>query len=75
MRVGCQLTDNARIYAGYNFMYMSNVVRAGDQIDANVNPTLLPPRTNVTGPALPAFMPKTTDFWAQGISIGLELRY
>ena len=75
VRVGCQLTDNARIYAGYNFMYMSNVVRAGDQIDANVNPTLLPPRTNVTGPALPAFMPKTTDFWAQGISIGLELRY
>jgi hypothetical protein len=59
-RVGAQITEHARIFAGYNFIYLSNVVRAGDQI----------------GGTIPAgFTPKTTDFWAQGISLGLDLRY
>jgi hypothetical protein len=75
VRVGCNVTENTRFYAGYNFLYMSNVLRAGDQIDGRVNPSLLPPQTNVIGPGVPVFTPKTTDFWAQGISLGLEFRY
>ena len=75
-RFGVQLTDFARAYAGYNFLYLSNVQRAGDQVDQRVNPNFLPPRAAVvTGPALPAYTPKTTDFWAQGVSVGLELRF
>lgn len=75
VRAGVQVTEHARVFAGYNFLYMSNVVRAGDQIDTRVNPNQLPPQTVFGGPALPAFTPKTTDFWAQGVSVGLELRY
>lgn len=75
IRVGRNLGDNLRVYAGYNFLYMSNVLRAGDQIDTNVNPSYLPPSTNPTGPAAPAFNARSTGFWAQGISLGLELRY
>lgn len=75
IRGGIQVTDHARVYAGYNFLYLSNVARAGDQIDPSVNTTLLPPRGTVTGPAVPAFPDRTTDFWLQGISVGVEFRY
>lgn len=76
LRVGVQLTDFARAYIGYNFLYLSNVQRAGDQVDTTVNPNFLPPRTEpVAGPARPAYAPRTTDFWAHGISLGLELRF
>lgn len=75
LRLGVQATEHCRVYVGYNFLYLSNVLRAGDQIDQRVNPNQLPPRTNFTGPALPAYTPKSTDFWMQGVSIGLEVRF
>jgi hypothetical protein len=76
LRVGAQLTPHARVFVGYNFLYLSNVVRAGDQIDTRVNPNFLPPATApVAGPQLPAFTPKTTDFWIHGISVGFEYRF
>jgi hypothetical protein len=76
IRVGAQVTEFARAYVGYNFIYLSNVLRAGDQVDQRVNPNFLPPRGAVVpGPALPTFSPNTTDFWAQGVSAGVELRF
>lgn len=75
LRAGVQVTQWARVFAGYNFLYLSNVARAGDQIDLRVNPTQLPPRTLVTGPNLPAFTPHTTDFTINGFSLGVELRF
>ncbi|QDU19433.1 BBP7 family outer membrane beta-barrel protein [Urbifossiella limnaea] len=75
LRAGFQVTESARVYGGYNFLYLSNVARAGDQIDPAVNPLLLPPRASVVGPAVPAFPDRTTDFWLQGVSLGVELRF
>lgn len=75
IKLGVQLTPNARVYAGYNFLYLSNVVRAGDQIDPRVNTTLLPPPTAYSGLPLPTYQRQTTDFWMQGISLGAELRF
>lgn len=75
VRFGVQLGDHARLFAGYNFIYLSSVARAGDQIDVRVNPNQLPPRTGFSGPPLPAFTPRTTDFWMQGVNVGLELRF
>jgi hypothetical protein len=75
LRMGVQMTNYARMYVGYNYLYLSNVARAGDQIDLRVNPNLLPPGTAQPGPALPAFTPKTTDFWMQGINVGCEFRF
>lgn len=75
VRAGVYLTDHARVYAGYNFVYLSSVARAGDQIDLRVNPNQLPPANGLGGPGLPAFPDKTTDFWLQGVTIGVELRY
>jgi hypothetical protein len=75
VNVGCQITDHVRVSAGYTYLCWSNVARPGDQIDLVLNPTQLPnaegPGTLV-GPARPAFAFRDTNFWAQGISVGLE---
>jgi hypothetical protein len=76
--VGYQLSDHLRIFASYNFLYWSNVVRPGDQIDRVVNSSQLP---NELGPGTlagvprPAFAFRGSDFYAQGVSFGVELRY
>jgi hypothetical protein len=74
LTVGYQLTDGIRAFASYNFLYWSNVTRAGDQIDLVVNSSQIPPGTLV-GAARPAFVRNDTDFWAQGISFGVDIRY
>ncbi|MFL5330602.1 MAG: BBP7 family outer membrane beta-barrel protein [Gemmataceae bacterium] len=81
--VGYQINPHWKIFAGYNFLYWSNMVRVGDQIDRTVNlngiPFALQPgqRDNLgriipAGDARPAPVLKETDFWAQGISAGLQ---
>jgi hypothetical protein len=78
LAVGYQVTESLRAWIGYTFLYCSNVVRPGDQIDRVVNPTLLP-TTGGAGvalpPARPAFSFHDSDFWAQGVSFGVELRF
>jgi hypothetical protein len=66
--VGYDLTCNLRAMVGYTIIYWSNVTRPGDQIDLDVS---LPPQTN----AKPAFTQNTSDFWAQGINLGLDYRF
>ncbi len=71
INIGRQVTDRFRASVGYNFMYWSNVVRPGDQFDATVDQTQLP----VAGGPAPVQQPfafHSSDFWAQGISFGLE---
>jgi hypothetical protein len=74
---GCQLTDWCRLTVGYSFLYCSSVVRPGDQIDRVLNPTLIPNFTTAppSGPARPAAFVRDTDFWAQGVNVGLEFRF
>lgn len=58
---------------GYTFVYWSDVMRAGDQIDLNVDPRQIPPAPqSATHPAFPM---STTDFWAQGLQFGLEYTF
>ncbi|WP_146525153.1 BBP7 family outer membrane beta-barrel protein [Novipirellula artificiosorum] len=61
---------------GYSLIYFPNVVRAGDQIDTRVNPNLIPePNLPISGSQHPAFSFVETDYWAQGLSLGGELRF
>ena len=75
--LGYQLTPRLRALVGYTFLYWTGVARAGDQIDTSVNSTLLP--NSPTGPAgdtrHPMFVWQDTNFWAQGISAGLDYRW
>jgi hypothetical protein len=78
LKVGYQITNHLSAYMGYNFMYVSNVVRPGDQIDRAINSNQLPFRGTgglAGGPARPTFVFRDTSFWAQGLMWGLEYRY
>ena len=74
LNLGYQLTPRVRLLAGYSFLYWSRVVRAGDQVDRVVNATQLTGGT-LMGPARPAFLFQSSDFWAQGLNVGVELRF
>jgi hypothetical protein len=71
VKLDYQLTPRLTASLGYTFLYWDRVVRAGDQIDSTVNPTLIPPPTNVVGPVRPTFSFPNTTFYAQGIDLGL----
>jgi Putative beta barrel porin-7 (BBP7) len=71
---GYQVTPHLRIFAGYTFLYLSSVARAAEQVDLAVNPNLfVPPIPG--GPQRPAFHFQNSDFWAQGVNVGVEWRY
>lgn len=59
---------------GYNFLYWSNVARAGEIIDTTINTSQVPPG-NLVGTARPTIQQRIDDFWAQGLRFGLEYRY
>jgi hypothetical protein len=77
LNVGYFLTDHLRVFAGYTFLFWTNVIRPGDQIDRNLDQNHIPnfaTTTSVNGtfPGVPFHM---SSFWAQGINVGLEYRY
>ncbi|MCE9562326.1 MAG: BBP7 family outer membrane beta-barrel protein [Planctomycetes bacterium] len=77
-KIGVKLNDSGRFYVGYNFLYLSDSVRPGDQIDRTLNPANIP-SLNPGGAFIPSDRPRPlmnrTDFWTQGFTIGLETRY
>ena len=80
VKVSYQLTDRLQVFAGYDFLYLSTVIRPGEQIDRSINFSQTVQSTIMTGnPAAPGTQPAVTlvssDFWAQGIKLGLEFRY
>ncbi len=77
-RLGISICQNVLAYVGYNFLYMSHVARAADQIDRDISLTQIPtafeynPAVAGTRPIVPF---NQTYFWAQGIDIGMEITY
>jgi hypothetical protein len=67
------LTCRLRATVGYTLIYWSNVSRPGDQIDLDVSPSQFPPSTQTS--TRPEFVQRTSDFWAQGINVGLDYRF
>jgi len=76
---GLQLTSHLRGTVGYTFLYLDDIVLAPEQIDRGINParrpTLAGATGTATGPTRPLFAFQSSDFWAQGFSLGLEFRY
>ncbi len=73
-RVGMRVTDHLRAYAGYTFLYWSNVARPGNQIDLGLNPTQIP-TGGLVGAPRPVFLRHDSDLWVQGLNLGLEFRF
>jgi hypothetical protein len=77
---GCALNQRSRVFVGYDLLYWSQVVRPGNQISSIVNLTqnaVLDPngQGKLVGPAQPAPLFNRSDFWAQGLTAGFEVRY
>jgi hypothetical protein len=76
VRLGYQVTEHLRAFVGYSFLYWTNVVRPGDQVDLNVNAFFLPNSgVTPTGPVRPAFAARSSDIWVQGVNFGVEFRF
>jgi hypothetical protein len=77
-KFGFRLGETGRVYVGYSFLYLSDAVRPGDQIDRTLNPSQVPLASGappVYGGDRPARLFNRSDFWVQGLLIGLETRY
>jgi hypothetical protein len=64
LKVGYQFLPCLRGQVGYDFLYLSNVVRPGNQID-NVY-------DGVTRPTVPW---NTSSYWGQGLTLSVQLNY
>jgi hypothetical protein len=64
-------------YVGYNVLYVSNVIRASDLVTGLVNPALLPVGAAYGSPStIHTINPfPSTDYWLQGINLGICFRY
>lgn len=64
INAGYYLTDNVRVFGGYNFIGWTNVVRPCDAIDTNINPdyTFGGTGANNPDPRVPAFRWKDSNF-------------
>jgi Putative beta barrel porin-7 (BBP7) len=80
IKVGYQWTQRLSTYVGYDGMYLSNLVRPGNQVNPVINPTLLPISQAYNpqfpfGPPQPALLFSKSDFYMQGLMFGLSYRY
>jgi hypothetical protein len=69
-----RLRSGATLNFGYTFLLWTDIIRAGDQLDRQINTSQIPPGT-LNGAARPAVPLKSTDFWAQGLHTGLEFAF
>lgn len=78
VNIGFDVTSWARLTAGYNFWYISRVVRPGYQIDRRIAGGRVPTDNNFGTGALsdkPAPLFVNSFFWGQGLALGLELHW
>jgi len=69
------LTQKVGLSLGYSCLYWNKVLCPGDQMDNHLNVTQLPLHGPLVGPGLPAPLFVHTDAFAQGLNVGLEVRY
>jgi hypothetical protein len=76
LRLGYRITERWTASVGYTFLYWNDVIRPAGQINPAVDPRQLPTSLYFNPAASPAaFALHSTDFWAQGLTVGLEFRY
>ncbi len=74
------ITKNISLTAGYSLFYWSDVQRAGENVTRLFNPTFNPAFAPLIGvPPLSGPVPprlnQTTDFWAHGLNLGVQVDF
>ena len=76
INVGYEIGRHTRVFAGYDFLYISDMLRPGAQLSNVINTSNVPAFGRPPGPLVGANVPqptgRTSDFWAQGVNLGLQ---
>lgn len=73
VNLGFYLTPRFRFIVGYSVLYWGGVVRPGEHIPTQLNPDAIAPPLDPT--ATPDFAFNETDYWIQGLNLGLDYRW
>lgn len=68
VNIGLVLLPNLRTYLGYNFLYWSSILEPGNMIDTRLDLASQDPK-------VPVNLRNTSEFWAQGLSWGVEWQF
>jgi Putative beta barrel porin-7 (BBP7) len=77
-QLGYRLPFGVRAFVGYDMIFVSNVVRPGNQIDTTLNLSAAPginPAGAFSGAARPAPMFNNSSFWVQGVNFGASYAF
>jgi hypothetical protein len=77
VNVGYELCHYCTLFVGYSFLYLSQVARAGDQIDLGIDVNNIPNHVpaSPSGQSRPEVTLRETGFWAQGVNFGVEFSW
>jgi hypothetical protein len=77
LNLGYYVIPNLKMYVGYNFLYWTNVLRPGDQIDPVVDLTFVPnaPAVAPSGQNRPQPLFRQSDLLVTGLQFGVEFRW
>jgi hypothetical protein len=77
LQVSYRVTAHLEARVGYTFLYWSDVARPGNQVNRAVAPGLIPtdPLFGSANATRPAFQFHASEYWAQGLTFGLALRF
>ena len=77
VKAGYAILPHLTATVGYDFLFWNQVVRPGSQIDHSVNlsQSMTQGGGTLIGPATPAPLFNRSDFFAHGVSFGIEFRY
>ena len=75
-KLGYDLTPSIKITAGYEWIYLSSVVRPGDNINRNLpKGQTFQQGGDLVSTTSPAPLFNSTDFYAHGLTVGLSARF
>jgi hypothetical protein len=75
LSLGYCIAPNVQLRLGYDFVWVTNVLRPGQQIDLGVNPTYLPFSSAPAGYPRPWYKFDGELFWMHGLSLGLSAQF
>lgn len=73
IKLGYCVSRNFRLFAGYDFLYLSSVVRPGAHIDRRIDPNAL--LTDAPDPNLSKRELPEEGFWLHGTTVGMLLKF